>query len=119
MLAVQVVGLPARDIEGGVIGLDGERRGEIGDGVVTKAARLVEPLEGVGDQALGGVGAAAALARGELIGRCKVARSERLGEQADGFVDVALLRGGIRRLEIVGAAGLRGCGKEHQARRRQ
>ena len=71
-MAVQVVGLSARDIEGGVIGLDGERGGEIGDGVVAQAARLVEPLESVGDQACGGVFAAAALAGGELIGGRKI-----------------------------------------------
>ena len=62
--------------------------------------------------------AAAALAGGELIGGRKIAGRERLAEQADGVVGLALFRRRIRRLEIVEAAGLHGCGKQHQAHRR-
>ena len=118
-MTVQVVDLCARDVDAGVVGLAVERGGEIGDGVGTQAARLVEPLEGVGDQAFAGVFVAAALAGGELIGGRKIAGRERLGEQPDGLVAFAVFRRRIRRLEIVEAAGLQGCGKEHQAHRRQ
>ena len=56
-----------------------------------------------------GIFFAAALVRGELIGRRQIAGGERLGEQADGVVDFALLCRGLGRLEIVDTPACRGA----------
>ena len=111
--------LPALDEDACVIGLQAERRGEIGDRIVAQTMPVVMPLESIGNQALGGVLPSSALAGDELIVGRKIARRQRLGEQLDGFVASALLGRCLRGLEVGDAGGLQVRGEQDHANGRE
>ena len=58
VLAVQVAVLRAGDVQVGV-GLEAKRGGIVGNGIVALASRVIALLEGVRDQSLGEISAAA------------------------------------------------------------
>ncbi|MEI9805731.1 MAG: hypothetical protein WDN48_16685 [Pseudolabrys sp.] len=92
ILPVQMIGLPARYIDRRVVGFNGNRGIQIGDGVLAQAATLVATIEGIGDQALDDVFGATALAGDELIRRAEVSGIQCLAEQGHGFVPPCLSR---------------------------